>query len=248
MDWIESMHRSSSSSAAPVRCVNSRGEPLEVIGAPDSSLPSWALQQHHRQLQYVDPLFHHPDFDDYSSSSSSIDDDFEQSSFSDNDNAPTAPTLHLHLHQSRPNRDGGSSVVTIPSRDQVVLVTPPEEGECQLGGVLGMLARAFSSYKQTQLQTPAHYEYAGDPDSALERTMTCPISKEIMIDPVVDPDGNSYERAAILQWLYRSPRSPITRKPLSRGDLVPNRALQAVIHQYIQMGGATGLHKQEHEE
>lgn len=37
----------------------------------------------------------------------------------------------------------------------------------------------------------------------------CPITHEIMTDPVVDPDGNNYERTAIETWLGEAPRSPI---------------------------------------
>ena len=32
----------------------------------------------------------------------------------------------------------------------------------------------------------------------------CPITSALMIDPVIDPDGNSYERSAIVEWLSRS--------------------------------------------
>jgi hypothetical protein len=50
-----------------------------------------------------------------------------------------------------------------------------------------------------------------------------------MTEPVVDPDGNTYERAAIEKWLARNPTSPMTRAPLTPGDLQPNRALADAI-------------------
>lgn len=37
----------------------------------------------------------------------------------------------------------------------------------------------------------------------------CPITRELMTDPVVDPDGNSYERSAIENWLQEHSTSPI---------------------------------------
>lgn len=37
----------------------------------------------------------------------------------------------------------------------------------------------------------------------------CPITQELMTDPVVDPDGNSYERSAIEAWLKNNSTSPI---------------------------------------
>lgn len=63
-------------------------------------------------------------------------------------------------------------------------------------------------------------------------TFICPITQELMIDPVIDPDGNSYERQAIEGWLQQNGTSPITRAPLSRADLRPNRALKQAIDEY----------------
>jgi len=64
------------------------------------------------------------------------------------------------------------------------------------------------------------------PDWAL-----CPITHEKMSNPVVDPEGNSYEEGAILVWLRNKPISPITRRPLSANQLVQNRALKAAIEE-----------------
>jgi len=57
----------------------------------------------------------------------------------------------------------------------------------------------------------------------------CPITKEIMRDPVVDSDGVSYERAAVEAWVREHGTSPVTRRPLSLSDLRPNRALLDLI-------------------
>lgn len=50
-----------------------------------------------------------------------------------------------------------------------------------------------------------------------------------MKDPVIDYEGNSYERSAIEQWLRSNRTSPITRSPLSISQLVPNRSLRKAI-------------------
>ena len=65
------------------------------------------------------------------------------------------------------------------------------------------------------------------PDSYL-----CPITQEIMKDPVADLDGYSYERSAITEWLERNGTSPITRKPLSVDKLFPNKALENAIKEW----------------
>ena len=48
----------------------------------------------------------------------------------------------------------------------------------------------------------------------------------LFTDPVIDPEGNSYERSFIEQWLTTRDTSPITRARLSVADLRPNRALR----------------------
>ena len=69
----------------------------------------------------------------------------------------------------------------------------------------------------------------------------CTITGEVMVDPVTDREGNTYERAAITQWLGKNQTSPITRNRLVLSDLVPNRAIQHAIQEAIknQEGQAT---------
>ena len=68
------------------------------------------------------------------------------------------------------------------------------------------------------------------PDSAgLDSCFRCPITGEVMIDPVIDPEGYSYERSAIKTWLHRSKTSPLTREYLSYDMLTTNRALKEAI-------------------
>ena len=57
----------------------------------------------------------------------------------------------------------------------------------------------------------------------------CPITHEVMEDPVVCADGHSYERAAITQWLLARDTSPCTNAPLLHKNVVPNHALRNLI-------------------
>jgi hypothetical protein len=68
-----------------------------------------------------------------------------------------------------------------------------------------------------------------DDDDGYPVLFYCPITSELMTDPVIDPEGNSYERAAIEHWLKRSETSPVTRAPLASHQLSPNRALKDAI-------------------
>ena len=54
----------------------------------------------------------------------------------------------------------------------------------------------------------------------------CPITGELMVDPVVDPEGHSYDRESIMKWLKKKNISPLTRNPLTEKDLKPNIALK----------------------
>ena len=63
----------------------------------------------------------------------------------------------------------------------------------------------------------------------LEAMMLCPITNEVMTDPVIDHEGNSYQRIAILDWLERQHTSPITRNPLRPEQLTTNRALRDLL-------------------
>lgn len=69
--------------------------------------------------------------------------------------------------------------------------------------------------------------------TVIPQSYYCPITQEIFKDPVIDPDGNSYEREAIEDWLARNSTSPITRRPLTLNDLRPNRALKESIEAFM---------------
>lgn len=46
------------------------------------------------------------------------------------------------------------------------------------------------------------------------RELRCPITHDVMIDPVVAGDGNCYERGSIEEWFSRSSRFPLTNEEL----------------------------------
>ncbi|KAL0029838.1 hypothetical protein WJX77_003070 [Trebouxia sp. C0004] len=64
--------------------------------------------------------------------------------------------------------------------------------------------------------------------------LCCPITKDLMSDPVVlISDGYTYERAAITKWLERNEASPITKAPLQHKDMVPNLTMRSAIQLLI---------------
>jgi uncharacterized protein YegL len=59
----------------------------------------------------------------------------------------------------------------------------------------------------------------------------CPITLEIMEDPVICSDGHTYERKAITRWLSTNNNSPRTGLPIDRHTLTPNIALRNLIQE-----------------
>ncbi|XP_057488412.1 U-box domain-containing protein 8-like [Actinidia eriantha] len=62
----------------------------------------------------------------------------------------------------------------------------------------------------------------------------CPISLEIMFDPVILSSGHTFDRPSIQRWLDTGHRAcPITKLPLSEPpSLIPNHALRSLISNY----------------
>jgi len=63
--------------------------------------------------------------------------------------------------------------------------------------------------------------------------LTCPITLELFVDPVLASDGYTYERSAIIEWIkHHNGTSPMTRKPLKIKELKINRIVKQLADQY----------------
>ena len=80
--------------------------------------------------------------------------------------------------------------------------------------------------------------------------LRCPISKEIMKDPVVLKDsGVTYERANIAQWLGKGHRDdPMTKTEIKAGDLIPNRLVKSIVSSACGTEGSTEQQTEREEE
>lgn len=63
------------------------------------------------------------------------------------------------------------------------------------------------------------------------------ISFEVMHDPVTTKNGQSYDKATILEHLRRSETDPMTRQPLRHSDLRPNLALKQACEEFLENNG-----------
>ena len=61
----------------------------------------------------------------------------------------------------------------------------------------------------------------------------CPINLAVMRDPAIAPDGFTYERTAIAEWLAVHNVSPMTRQPMDASQLRSNHALRQTIEHWL---------------
>ncbi len=82
-------------------------------------------------------------------------------------------------------------------------------------------------------------------DIVIPNEFICPISLEIMLDPVICEDGHTYDRESI--GIILNDRSPITRQPINKNNLIPNRALRHLIESFLRSNPiiAEGLKERE---
>jgi hypothetical protein len=63
--------------------------------------------------------------------------------------------------------------------------------------------------------------------------LTCPITLELFVDPVLASDGYTYERSAIVEWIkYHHDTSPMTRQNIKIKELESNRIIKQLADQY----------------
>ena len=70
--------------------------------------------------------------------------------------------------------------------------------------------------------------------------LQCPISQELMRDPVVAADGRTYERAQIAEWIRSHNTSPMTNERLNHKHLCSNDIARERVRQFIDDCHASG--------
>ena len=83
-----------------------------------------------------------------------------------------------------------------------------------------------------RMSTPATESTTNNGNDAIIESITCPITGMPMTDPVQGPDGHTYERSAITEWLNRNPTSPQTREPMQVSQLKVNASIRFLCDKY----------------
>ncbi len=105
------------------------------------------------------------------------------------------------------------------------------------------LVLAFSGFLAAAVAA-ATREHAGalappaPPGPEVPENLCCPISMELMAQPVIAADGFTYDRASIEAWLARGKTtSPTTGAPLAHTMLTPNHLVKSMIAEYQESKG-----------
>ncbi len=94
------------------------------------------------------------------------------------------------------------------------------------------ILRGIQALKNPLWQHIADFE---DDNSAIPDELRCPITHEVMREPVVAADGYSYEKEAITEWINTgNASSPMTGEAMIENPiLIPNLNLKILIQKYL---------------
>ncbi|CAF1815379.1 hypothetical protein HID58_058985 [Brassica napus] len=73
----------------------------------------------------------------------------------------------------------------------------------------------------------------------------CPISLEIMKDPVIVSTGITYDRDSIEKWLFSAKKNscPVTKQDITDADLTPNHTLRRLIQSWCTLNASHGVER-----
>ncbi|XP_015690611.2 U-box domain-containing protein 21-like [Oryza brachyantha] len=108
---------------------------------------------------------------------------------------------------------------------------------------MALLARRARKAVMAKAAAPAPLpQRAGE--LAIPAHFTCPISLDLMRDPVTAPTGITYDREGIEAWLDTGRGvCPVSHAPLRHEDLVPNHATRRVIQDWCVANRSRGVER-----
>ena len=155
----------------------------------------------------------------------------------------------------QPAAPAGSQDQQQPSGGRAATSEPPGAGVAGATGAMDTCgaAQATATAHQATLASlaggdrPEAPPGGGSADSGADsrhEAFICPITQDLMSDPVVTADGQTYERVAIERWIHKQQSSqlpntsPLTGAPLEHTNLVPNVVLRGMIRELLEPAGA----------
>ena len=92
-------------------------------------------------------------------------------------------------------------------------------------------SKSYFVQEDSGIRAPDVQEKIKVPES-LKEVLLCPISQQIMTDPVVTPYGHTYDKEFIEAHLQNSSKDPLTGKFLKKSQLMPNYKIKEIIELY----------------
>jgi len=91
---------------------------------------------------------------------------------------------------------------------------------------------AFEAAKEAAKEEAAKEAAAAADANEPPADYLCPITHELMNDPVIAADGHTYERTAIGRWLKTNTTSPKSGDELESKALLPNYMARGMIREW----------------
>lgn len=93
------------------------------------------------------------------------------------------------------------------------------------------LADASSNIGRPQVPASSN---GGDATTSPPEELVCPLTHELMVDPVMTDDGQTYERAPLERWLASHDTDPLTGMHLKDKTLRPNVLVRGLCRKYAE--------------
>ncbi|XP_016507525.1 U-box domain-containing protein 44-like [Nicotiana tabacum] len=104
----------------------------------------------------------------------------------------------------------------------------------QMDQIIALLERADAATSRQEKEKKYFTKRKSLGSQPLEPLLSfyCPITREVMTDPVETPSGHTFERSAIEKWLAEGNLCPMTSTPLNNTMLRPNKTLRQSIEEW----------------
>ncbi|KAL0921525.1 hypothetical protein M5K25_008605 [Dendrobium thyrsiflorum] len=109
-----------------------------------------------------------------------------------------------------------------------------------------MALRSFKLTSKLPFRRKPIPAIAGDSPAELSipSHFLCPISLDLMKDPVILPSGITFDRSSIETWLEAgNDTCPLTKKPLFAADLIPNHTIRRMIQDWCVAHRSLGIER-----
>ncbi|XP_020081281.1 U-box domain-containing protein 18-like [Ananas comosus] len=100
-------------------------------------------------------------------------------------------------------------------------------------GEVALLGSLMPSTAKGDTKRSAHCTASSVSDWLKQEALQCPISLDLMTDPVTIATGQTYDRSSIKRWIKSGRLTcPVTGEKLTNTDLVPNFAIRKLVDEF----------------